>query len=164
MPFFSTSNNSVQQVRQTPISKSTHPYFVTPFFQRMYETADQDQQIGKRAQRLITYSFWNKSSFSPVELIGLHTSSEISLNFLSKPYNLPWLRTVFKFTVFRLLEKTSVDNKNRKQTSFLKPIPRQNSPPASYHHSQVEIYFSKKCYKRLRILQEALPKSPPTNI
>ena len=91
------------------ISKSTFPFSVAPSFSKNIEIPGQDQQNGKRTQRLITKTVLqdnlkDTSSHSFINSFGLYLSPEYLSDFLSKLYVPPWLGKSFKFVVFRLLK------------------------------------------------------------
>ena len=73
------------------------------------------------------------SSYISVDPLKLYLFLEYLLNFHSNLYIPPWLWKIFKFMVFRLLEKTFVGQKIW-SSHFYSCQPRQSTSPDYYFY------------------------------
>ena len=113
MKFSATLNTSVQQVSQSPISKSTPSLFCCAIFSKEYLRRQYTHQAFRTNLKY-------KSSHISVDLLGLYLSQRFLFDFLSNLYN-PSQFKFFKFMVF-ILPENAFTSQNWIQTFLLMPL------------------------------------------
>ena len=135
MKFSSTTNASMQQVPQPPISKFSTFYCVASFFSK--ENLNPQVRIDKiKSERSVVYHLilWrltskNSSSHIFIDLLGVYLPLEFLLNLLSNLYRPQLLGKSFKFMVFRILENAFLSRNFESRNFHSCPKPKQPTDP-----------------------------------